>query len=255
MKKVFVRIARAILISIILSIFGFNMLTILSVNKKVSYSIQEFSNKLREYIDLQPSRLLQEKRKIEENLINSTYLISNNTTDTQGSGVLIKYNNNFYILSAAHMVSDNNINEISILNNIELFEDNILIGKLSVKKINRGYDIVLFSIDNIKSLNIKNYATIADSEPGKAENIYIVGNPAGIEDLLSEGKVIVHNKYFTYFYDHSYFGSSGGGIFNQKGELVGTISHMRTAILADIPFVIYGATRQSIIAEFLKDIE
>jgi S1-C subfamily serine protease len=255
MKKVFVKIARIMLISIILVIFGFTMFTILSVNKKVSYSIQEFNNKLREYIDLQPSRLQQEKRKIEENLINSTYLIKNNTTESQGSGVLIKYNNNFYILSAAHIVGDNNINEISILNNIELFENNILIGTLSVKKINRDYDIVLFSIDNIKSLNIKNYATIADSEPGKAENIYIVGNPVGVEDLLSEGKVITHSKYFAYFYDHSYFGSSGGGIFNQKGELAGTISHMRVSILMDIPFIIHGATRQSIMVEFLKDIK
>jgi hypothetical protein len=214
----------------------------------------KYNQELKKYIDLQPSKLQQQKRKIENNLIKSTYTISNYTEGFQGSGVLIKYKENFYILSAGHMISEAG-EEINTPDNIYLFEKEVLITKLTIKKLDRNNDLVLFSIDNIDKLKIDNYVVIADKEIEKTENIYIVGNPVGIEDLLSEGKIIKYTDNFVYFYDHVYFGSSGGGIFNQKGELVGIISHMMPTFTANIPFVVHGATRQSKIIKFLEEIK
>jgi S1-C subfamily serine protease len=151
------------------------------------------------------------------------------------------------------MVTDDG-EDINTPDDIAIFEEGILISKLTIKKLDKSVDLVLFSIDNINKLNITNYAIIANEEPLKAESIYIVGNPVGIEDLLSEGKIINYTDDYVYFYDHSFFGSSGGGIFNLKGELIGTISHLKATINIGLPFVIHGATRQSKIMEFLKDV-
>jgi len=290
-KKILERIAKIILISLAIVLMGVNICTIYLLNYKIGYLAEEVrmygtrlqnfnieiiksverdtllaegiielfkENKtivgnLTDYIDLQPTKLHQEARKIEDNLIKSTYMIINYTGQAQGSGVLIKYNEKYYILSAGHMITNDGM-DINTPDDIAIFEGGILVSKLTVKKIDKNVDLVLFSIDNIDKLNITNYAIIADKEPPKAEGIYIVGNPVGIEDLLSEGKIINYEGDYVYFYDHSFFGSSGGGIFNVSGELIGTISHLKAVFNIGLPFVIHGATRQSKIIEFLKDL-
>jgi hypothetical protein len=290
-KKILVRIANVILISSAIVLMAVNVCTIYLLNYKVGYLAEEvrmygtrlqnfnieiiksverdsvlaagivelfkenkiITGNLVDYVDLQPTRLQQEVSKIEENLIKSTYMIINYTGQAQGSGVLIRYNDKYYILSAGHMVTDDG-EDINTPDDIAIFEEGILISKLTIKKLDKSVDLVLFSIDNINKLNITNYAIIANEEPLKAESIYIVGNPVGIEDLLSEGKIINYTDDYVYFYDHSFFGSSGGGIFNLKGELIGTISHLKATINIGLPFVIHGATRQSKIMEFLKDV-
>ena len=57
---------------------------------------------LKEQIERQPSEIEQ----IENNLKQITVMIENTTQGYQGSGVTLKYKDNFYVLSAAHLIEE-----------------------------------------------------------------------------------------------------------------------------------------------------
>lgn len=197
--------------------------------------------------------------KIEQNLLKSVVMIHNKTLGGLGSGVTIKYKNNFYILSAGHMAetteeimsfSENGqeIGELEIIKHDYSFSDDI-------EDVSQARDLILLKPKN-PNLVPKFYVELADFEPQNSTQIYTVGNPVGIEDVLSDGRLIQYNGNFVYYIGTTYYGNSGGGIFTRDGKLIGIVSHMFPYDYnQSIPaYMTYGAVRLNVIKEFLKDV-
>ena len=229
----------------------------LTRDKMLTKEIFEGDKKLKQHIINLPKLEKLKKKLIEFNLRQAVVIIHNYTEGTQGSGVTIKYRDKFYVLSAGHLVNDLNSKLMLAENGIPICELKIAKQKYTADvNDSTGHDLLLLKPKN-PNMKPKYYVEIEEIEPIISEEIYIVGNPMGIEDLLSEGRIIGYMDNFMYFYDHVYFGSSGGGVFTQEGNLVGILSFIAqdqsNPLIA--PFVFYGAVRLNIIKDFLKGIE
>lgn len=77
-----------------------------------------------------------------------------------------------------------------------------------------------------------NYASPIGDIPMRGERVYVVGNPAGLENTVVEGVVSNVNRTFEFpwteeklamiqFSGGIYGGNSGGALYNARGELVG----------------------------------
>jgi S1-C subfamily serine protease len=89
----------------------------------------------------------------------------------------------------------------------------------------RGNDLCLLAITDPVSLK---YTTLGTA-PKAGEKIFLVGSPAGVPDVVSTGivaKEVWHShRDFPVFIVQSafWYGNSGGGTYNENGELVGVL--------------------------------
>lgn len=234
-------------------------ITILVKNQDIldknNQAVVDAVNTIIQYLNNAPQITDAQKRIKELGLLQINVMIKNMTEGSLGSGATIKYNDKYYILSVAHLVKD------AKKDKMELWENGEKICDLKIVKIDTSIDMCLFApVDD--AIVPKIYTELADNEPSPSEEIYVVGNPMGIEDLLSDGRVISYSKNFMYYIDHSYFGSSGGGIYNREGKVVGTIDFIMalnpepSGTITSVPsFVINGAVRLNTIKDFLQDVK
>lgn len=211
-------------------------------------------------IDNLPQKIQIDKTNIEYKLRQSVVLIYNKTSSALGSGVTIKYKDKFYILSAGHMAeADTDILTFGEndreLGELEIIKHEFVIDEDEKGDFTKTKDLILLQPKN-KSLRPKFYVELADNESLPPTEIYIIGNPVGIEDVLSEGRIIKYKNNFVYYINHTYYGNSGGGVFTEDGKLLGIVSHMYPINYnQSIPaYMTYGATRLDIIKDFLKDV-
>lgn len=107
--------------------------------------------------------------------------------------------------------------------------DNVAVDDIPVKITNvikDGHDHVILMVD----AKFAHFATLADT-PQRYDLVYIFGNPDVFRDLYREGRVIgettMRSGQKATLYDlNNYFGDSGSGIFNDRGQLVGVVSVM-----------------------------
>jgi len=204
-----------------------------------------------------PNKIKYDKIKLEKKLQACNVMIHNETLQEIGSGVTLKYKSKFYILTAGHMLNERT-DKLTFSQNEENF------GELEVIKWDfdltdntlKGNDLLLLQPKN-KELIPKVYVELADYEPDTALEVCIVGNPMEIENCVSTGRVLTYQDNFMYISDNIYFGSSGGGVYNPEGKLIGIVSHM-TQLQPDksvYPFIIHGIVRLNVIKEFIGDVE
>lgn len=216
-------------------------------------------------IDKLPQKIESDKLYLEKFLQQVNVEIRNITVGSLGSGVSIKYKGQFYILSAGHLATKTTIGTQDIL---ELWENGqricaLKIIKHSVMSFNnenkddftKGVDLLLLKPINPLYYPLY-YVELDDKEPVTASEIYIVGNPMGIEDVVSMGRIIQYQNNFMYYINHTYFGNSGGGIYTKQGKLIGIVSHMLPIQPNPFvpPYMTYGAVRLSVIQQFLMEL-
>jgi S1-C subfamily serine protease len=145
-----------------------------------------------------------------ENLVKANVLIINETKGCAGSGTNIVMDGKVYILSAGHLDDPTDtffVREGAVYRSIKLV------------KVNHGVDLALFEyMDKYADLSI---ASIAVVEPKVGDRVWTIGNPAMLEDAITSGDLVRKIKIYYLIDAPIYFGSSGGGLFNTKGELVG----------------------------------
>jgi len=209
-------------------------------------------------IDLIPQKIKYNKFLLEQKLKQINVMVINSGKGL-GSGVTLKYKDKFYVLTAGHMIDD-------IVNDkLELWENEMKICDLKVIKHSFNFNTENASqVDDLLLLqpideNIvpRFYVELADFEPITGTEIYIVGNPMGIEDMVSDGRISIYKNNIMYYKDHTYYGNSGGGVYDKEGKLIGSVSHYQS--LKPYPmapeYLIYGAIRLNVIKEFLKGCE
>lgn len=215
---------------------------------------------LLERINNLPKDIQVAKEKLEQNLKQVNVEILNTTIMASGSGVTIKYKGEYYILSAGHMADEDTDILVLMENGQEIGELEIVkhdyTWKNDVDDVSSVHDLILLRPKN-KLLQPKYYTELADNEPITATQVYIVGNPMSIEDVVSDGRIIKYKGNFMYISDSIYYGSSGGGVYNYEGKLVGIVSYlMPIQPYSDIPaWTIYGIVRLNVVKSFLEDIK
>jgi S1-C subfamily serine protease len=241
----------------------FMQLQVLNIkNKYVNTLIDEIYESLSKQIENVPEKERLIKTQIEYKLRQAVVFIYNKSAVSFGSGVTIKYKNKFYILSAGHMMDTKKDILAFGENGQEIDELEILKWDFTTPEedekgdYTKGTDLILLRPKN-KNLIPTFYVELSESEIPPPSEVYIVGNPTGIEDVLCEGRIISYINNFVYYIDHTYFGNSGGGLFTKDGKLLGIVSHMNPinynpAIPA---YMTYGAVRLSQIQKFLEGVD
>jgi S1-C subfamily serine protease len=226
-------------------------------DKISDYNLRGVENSLNQKIKDLPNQIRQDKIKLEQTLKQINVMVVNEGKGL-GSGVSIKYKGKFYVLTAGHM-AENPTDDLA------LYENGNKICKLVIVKQDytmrdetgtTGNDLLLLKPEN-PNIQPRYYVELADNEPITGTEVTIVGNPLGIEDVISIGRIAIYKNNFMYFRDSTYFGNSGCGIYNDEEKLVGIMSHViAKQPNADFPaFVIEGAVRLNTIKKFLEDIK
>jgi len=210
-----------------------------------------------------PNKIKYDKFQLEQKLKQVNVEIENATLGVLGSGVSIKYKGEYYILSAGHMATvgakeiillkenGNTICELEIVKHSYITpEEDSETGDAT-----KGEDLLLLKPKDW-DVQPRFYVELADVEPVTGTEVYVVGNPLGIEDVISNGRNIVYHNNFMYYIDHTYYGNSGGGVYSQDSKLIGIVSHMLPLQPNRFvpPYMIYGAVRLSVIYDFLAEI-
>ena len=151
---------------------------------------------------------------------------SDNENNYQGSGFIISADG--IGISNYHVFKGTYKDRARIkLNSGELYKLSKVLEK------NKELDYIIFKLDG----NHFNYVPIAEEAPEVGENVFAIGTPKGLEYTLSEGIVSSvrsskeKNDLLQTTTEITH-GSSGGPLFNYKGEVVGiTTSGMGEADL------------------------
>lgn len=170
-----------------------------------------------------------------ENSVVGIKCVSNNSflkTESYGSGVVIKKENNkYYIVTNRHVIMKQGsvYSDIDIyLGNIDLYVDALVVSydeKIDLALLEIETEILLKAVainSNIK----KGQYSISIGSPYQLETYY---NTVSIGNVSGLNRVIVEDTYFHKNISNEYIqttsiinvGCSGGGIFNLKGELIG----------------------------------
>lgn len=145
-----------------------------------------------------------------EKLVRANVMIGNVTQGCGGSGTTINMNGKTYILSAGHLGE---------------FTDTFFVKERddfrSIKMVRQNKDVDLALFEYVGEYCDLTIASIATEEPKVGDRIWVVGNPAMLEDAITSG-TLVRKMGYSYLIDAKiYYGSSGGGLFNVRGELIG----------------------------------
>lgn len=172
--------------------------------------------------------LLDTKTKIQQaNLVvkNSIYDIDNNLKITSvGSAAIIKKTDNIYQAITNYHVIDKQNYYSNVVNIITFYGDEV---NATVIKFDVSLDLALLEFD-LTGLNAVVPVLIRSSALNQNEFLLACGNPKELNNLVTFGNyissleqinsydhpVIYHNVYIT-------FGSSGGGLYDVYGNLVG----------------------------------
>lgn len=141
---------------------------------------------------------------------------SDNNTISQGSGFFVSSNGigvtNYHVFNGYDKA-------------VILTEDGTeyKIEKVLSKSNNEtGYDYIIFKVKNTYG-KVFPYLKIASKLPEIGESVFAIGNPEGFEKTLSNGIVSGYRDSETYIQTTTPIthGSSGGPLFNMKGEVIG----------------------------------
>jgi S1-C subfamily serine protease len=215
-------------------------------------------DKIEQYAINIPKMIEDKKFTLEQKLKMVNVEILNDSVGSTGSGVTLKYEGKYYILSAGHMVSNPTDTLFlrengNIICELEIIKCEFTPDKIGLED---SLDLLLLRPKN-KELTPEYYVELSDNEPLTATEVYVVGNPLGIEDNMSDGRVQAYSGNYMFHTAMTYFGNSGGGIYTLEGKLIGIVSFLSgEQPNEDIPpYMIYGAVRLDEIKKFLKDIK
>lgn len=143
-------------------------------------------------------------------LVKANVVIVNISKGCSGSGTMFEFEGKIYILSAGHLDDPDDTFFVKEGNDYRAIE---------LVKVNHKVDLALF--EYVGEYNDLTIAKLANEEPKVGDTVWAIGNPAMLEDAITSG-TLVRKLGFSYLIDAKiYYGSSGGGLFNVKGELIG----------------------------------
>lgn len=157
-----------------------------------------------------------------------------------------------YVLTAYHCIDDKNAKpepygfvEFDGVGEKERY-------RVEPVKYNRLNDLALMKITD--KMEGKIYARISPKNPVDGQEIWVIGYGARQRDILSKGIVAIADTYSIHTYSHCmlldasiFYGNSGGGVFNNRGELLGVVVQIGPS------YPIHGLWGYSIHAQEVRD--
>lgn len=179
-----------------------------------------------------------------EKIKQANLYILNDTVGISGSGTHIKIKGKSYILTCAHLFEE-------VTDTMYAIEDNGHWTGVKILAYNKKIDLALLTVDNLIQ---QSYLEIADKAPKEGSKVMVIGNPAGLLDVVTDGIVAKRNDIHYLITNTTYFGNSGGALL-YDGKIVGVMSQLVTYF--NFPcFVNYGlSVNLEQIHEFLEGIE
>jgi S1-C subfamily serine protease len=239
--------------------------------KGITTDIDKNYKDLAKKIEQVPDLIKETKLAMEAKLKQVNVFITNKTVGATGSGVTLKYKGKFYVLSAGHMAEKETDRLFLSENGQEICELEIVKHAYEGLLTYESNDLILLRPKN-KDIVPRIYVELDDIEPEVSNELYIVGNPMGIEDVVSDARVTVYEGNFMLIKGDSYFGNSGGGIYTREGKLVGIMSFIfpiqpfpdrivqegnqqPITLIPGVPaYVINGVVRLDVILKFLEEV-
>jgi len=132
-----------------------------------------------------------------------------------GTGVIIKSEENTYILTNAHVAGQELTGKVTLFiqNDFQKVEAEVI-------KVHQYLDLALLKISG--KLKEKQAITkITNAKP--QDKVYLVGHHLGREYLYGEGVFAGYEGINDIIQIPCLFGNSGSGVFNQKGELIALV--------------------------------
>ncbi len=174
----------------------------------------------------------------------ANFTIINKTISTKGSGTMIKINDNYYILSCAHVMEDINDEMIAIS-----YKDKVI--KLNLIKYDLKLDLALYEMNEIPN---NDYLQIGERVPSTGSIVYTIGNPINFRNYISKGIVSNITSYQYIMTNKVFYGKSGGAVI-YRGKIVGVITNLVRFFNKKTDDTIYysAATKQESLKEFLKE--
>ncbi len=162
-------------------------------------------------------------------LVKSTHYTGLSKNESQGSGVIFnsKYGSVFYALTNYHVVANEDSDQKPIYTVTDAY-DNVYSAILVAGS--KELDLAILRFGATVEMNEKlRLAPLARENARVATQVLAIGNPGGLHNSITVGDIISYKDveadelpisviYHTAPLEH---GSSGGGIFNSDGELVG----------------------------------
>ena len=173
--------------------------------------------------------------------------LTNGQFVTYCAGVWVENN---LMLTAAHCVNTPNNSQVKIIN----YEENLNPQKYfdgKVIKIDKSKDLAMIEC----SEGIHSVSKISKDKDKVGTKLHIIGHTKGLNWSYIDGWISAYrfmkaknsSRIFTQVTAPIYYGDSGGGVFNEKGELIGITSFIYT-----IPNVAFAVTLDDI-ESFLKE--
>ena len=161
--------------------------------------------------------------------------IYNITVGISGSGTHIKINGESYLLTCAHLIRDDK----------DFFVADTY--KIKLIKSDKKRDLALFKFNSEPDIA---YLELSDIQPPTGSEVFVVGNPAQLEDIVTEGIVAMTGGGYLILTNKIFYGNSGGAVL-YKGLIIGVIIQIRHYC----PFGSFGiAVDLNTIQEFLAEI-
>lgn len=160
-----------------------------------------------------------------EKILKANLVIYNSSAGYSGSGTHIRKGNVDYILTVAHLIDNPEDSFIAVENEAN---ENIFIELVNfdIKK-----DLALFRMKKVaKHIPV---LEISSEFPKVGSDIIVIGNPASMEDVITDGILAKTGKGRYLLTNKVYYGNSGGAVL-YKGKIVGVVSEM--FLLFDIPY-------------------
>jgi len=162
---------------------------------------------------------------------NASVSITDSSRKIYGSGVVVKKGKDIFVLTAAHVIEHMQKKKIDLY---ILPSFNASLVRVKIAKLNSLTDLAKLNIQEDKK-KFKWFVKLAKSPPLIGDTVWMISSPKGDANLVTKGIVSKHLAFFkkkhkkyivvTSITASGFFGSSGGGVFNDHGELIG-IFHM-----------------------------
>ncbi len=188
-----------------------------------------------------------------DNLLPASVLLS--AGNSLGSGSIIDHSG--YIITNAHVVGDSTTMEVTLYDEFALDNRGEVIQG-TVLGVDPWMDLAIVKIDIESSLPCVNFG---DSDRvRRGDDVIAIGNPNGQLFSVSKGVVSSTSRLASMLYNSIQSdtavnpGNSGGGLFNQAGELIGINDRIlsRTGAFSGISFAIPANSATEVADEIIK---
>ena len=164
---------------------------------------------------------------VPQRLVEYNVVVYNLNRANCGGTVVSASSSGIFVLTAAHCVINRQDQTIMPYGFISFNGDDKY--RVTAIAVSRKNDLALLMTTDTTPLKL--VAPLASSPPKVGDFVWIIGYGARVEDIVSHGTVAkenvasYHNTETRWLLVNGsiYYGNSGGGVFNSKGELVGVI--------------------------------